>query len=391
MTTGMHNSSRATITLSSDVNIKLSDSAHETLASITSPRQTMRVKDLGPSLDHTFPIHEASHHSRFKTHQQVGEGSFGVVWRAQDDVLSREVAIKHFKGNQQQAFRACQEELRFIAKLSHPYIPTIYDARVGDLEQPFIVMELLNGVSLKDIIDRLRSGDPKTHQAYPFNRRIELIIKLLEAARTAHQAGILHRDIKPENIMVGSHGEFALIDWGCAIPLDVVKERSELCGTPMFMSPEQALGLGLSKASDIFSICGVAYELLSLHHPGPACATVFETLVAIVTYQPVQLDQLYHPAQGYAPSEFMSIIMRGLERHPTQRPQSADEVICSLESTLAGEIIVVCPRTMIKSKLARLNRWLDLNPFRAVPIFYSVLTLISLSILCLGILIGSYL
>lgn len=327
---------------------------------------------------------------RFVSPTRVGEGSFGQVWRARDTHLARDVAIKSFKGDQETALQACREELRFVGQLDHPSIPTIYDARLNESESPIIVMKLLNGQSLKEIIDLLKSGDPKIHQDYPFVRRVEIIIQLLKVTRAAHRKGILHRDIKPENVLLGRDGEFSLIDWGCAVTISEVQERSQICGTPAFMAPEQAFGLKLSEASDLFAICGVAYELLTLTTPTPDAPNIQEFMKMIATFEPHRLDQVHHPAQGYPPSEFAEMIMQGLSRQPADRPQKTDDLIEFLEGALAGDICVVCPRTYIKSRYVRLERFLNKNPFVGVPVFVLSLITFFAFLIGLGIWIGTH-
>ena len=156
------------------------------------------------------------------------------------------------------------------------------------------------------------------------------------------------------------------------------------------MAPEQILGIGLSKSTDLFAVGGVAYELFSLHLPGPTEGTLDDVLRAILTHQPVPVDQIHHPAQGYAPSEFYLTVMNALERHPSKRPQSAHEMMDALQCSLDGEIVVICPRTRIKSKLMRLSRWLDHDPYKAVPRLYFILYSSIALLITLGVALGAW-
>ena len=301
---------------------------------------------------------------RFNLSDILGEGTFGKVWSADDKDLNRQVAIKGFKGPVDQAKVSCINELQYVGGLDHPSIPTVYDTGLTEDGVPFVVMKLIDGEPLTKIIDRLKEGDAETHQRYSFERRVELIIHLLRAAKSSHDKGIIHRDIKPDNILVSPDGHLWLIDWGCAVSLDDVKESSGLSGTPLYMPPEQVVQAALSVASDLFSIASVAYELLGLHRSGPPTTGVKETLEAILTHRPPDLYERQHPTQGFVPAEYTGIIMQALEKDPSLRPQSADQMIAWFERQLSGEIDIVCSRTLLKSRLCRLMNWVNQDPYR---------------------------
>ena len=326
---------------------------------------------------------------RFNVNSSIGEGTYGKIWHVNDRDLKRSVAIKTFKGSTEEAQSACREEVKFVGRLEHPSIPTVHDMGITDDGQPFLVMKLLDGESLDAIIDRLRAGDQHTHKKYSFIKRADLIMQLLRVLSSAHQAGVLHRDIKPENILVSADGDLSLIDWGCAVDVREVSEKSLVCGTPLFMSPEQILGRGLSAASDLFAVGGVAYELFSLHPPAPTEGSLDQVLRAVLTYQPQPVDLMPHPAQGYAPSEFQLAVMTALKRDPAERPQSAQEMMEMIQCSLDGEIVVICPRTRLKSLVMRFNRWLDHDPYKTVPRFYLILLASILSLIGFGMALGA--
>ena len=303
---------------------------------------------------------------RFNLSDVLGEGTFGKVWSAEDNDLNRQVAIKGFKGPVDQAKTSCINELQYVGGLDHPSIPTVYDTGLTEDGVPFVVMKLIDGEPLTKIIQRLKDGDAETHRRYSFERRVELIIHLLRVAKSSHDKGIIHRDIKHDNILVSPDGHLWLIDWGCAVSLDDVKENSGLSGTPLFMPPEQVVKGALSIASDLFSIASVAYELLSLHRSGPPTTGVKETLKAILSHRPAELYERHHPTQGFVPAEYTGIIMQALERDPSLRPQSADQMIAWFERQLCGEIDVVCSRTLLKSRLWRLMNWVNQDPNRRI-------------------------
>jgi serine/threonine protein kinase len=135
-------------------------------------------------------------------------------------------------------------------------------------------MKYVEGQTLADIIDRLAAGDPATTAFWTFERRAELMIAVLQALDYAHERGVIHRDIKPENIMVGSHGEVRLMDWGIAKRIGVEPGEPDrrgrgatgLIGTPAYMSPEQAACASSTRRSDLYSAAVTFHEFLGLRH-----------------------------------------------------------------------------------------------------------------------------
>ena len=328
---------------------------------------------------------------RFNLGSRIGEGTYGRVWKAVDQVLGRNVAIKGFKGEQKQAMNSCLQEIQHIGKLDHPSIPTVFDAGLTETGAPFVVMELLQGMSMAELIKRLSASDIELHETYTFARRAELLIQLLRAVSSAHKSGILHRDIKPENIMITSEGDLTLIDWGCAIALEEVTETSNICGTPKYMAPEQCIGAALSPAADLFSVGAVGYELFSLASPAPPTTNVKEMLKLNMTHQPASMFHIQHPSQGYAPAEFHAIIMLALQRDPSKRPQSAEEMICWIQAQLAGDIDIVCSRTLFKARVFKILKLLDQNPYKWLKIIYGSIILLAVLIFFLGFIVAKYL
>ena len=324
---------------------------------------------------------------RFFFKSVLGSGTYGDVYSVKDQDLNRQVALKQFKGDTQQALHACRNELRFVGKLEHPGIPPVYQAALNSEGKPFIVMKELEGESLLEVIDRLKDGDLETHQRYTFRYRIELMIQLLRIVAQAHQSNILHRDIKSENIYLGKRGELYLIDWGIAEDLETAWAEPILCGTPLYMSPEQAQAKPIDVRSDIYSVGAVAYELLSLHSSAPKTENLQELITLLPSYKPDWVGLQFHEAQGYIPSEFQSIIMKALSRDPELRFTSAYEMMIAFEQALNGEFEVVCVRTFLKRNLIRLNQWIDLRKHNIV-LSYFILFMLPILFVLIGIFIG---
>ena len=337
------------------------------------------------SMSKVRPLQEGD---RFQFEKQIGEGGFGQVWQVRDHNLKRAVAIKSYKATREIAHQVCLDEVKFSGRLDHPSIPTIYDAGMTDEGDPYVIMKLLEGEHLGAVIARLQGGDQATLKKWTFAKRVGIIIQVLRALSGAHREGILHRDVKPENILIHPDGNVWLIDWGCAVELSEVKEQSHLCGTPLYMPPEQVLGGALSPASDLFALAGVAYELLSLKSAAPQASSLQEMLSAILTHEPLQMGYVNHPVQGYAPVDFQMPIMRALSRNMADRPQNADAMINDFELALAGEIEVVCQVTSTFSRFYHLLNWLKANPPLRLTILYLVVFGCALAFLSLGYLLG---
>ena len=221
---------------------------------------------------------------KYRLIEVLGEGAIGVVWRAHDESLGRDVAIKEIRfpagldDDQVAGLRArTLREARAAARLSHPGIVTVHEV-VRQGERPWIVMELVPGRTLAGVI--------KQDGPLPPHRVAEIGGQILAGLRAAHAAGVVHRDVKPSNVMLDGD-RTVLTDFGIAA-LDgdtVLTQTGAMLGTPSFMAPEQARGLGATSASDLWSLGATMYAAVEGHRPfdGETVATV---LVSILTTDP---------------------------------------------------------------------------------------------------------
>jgi hypothetical protein len=274
--------------------------------------------------------------SHYHILEPLGGGGMGVVYKAQDPRLGRGVALKFLPqeyGEDPQRLERFRREARTASALNHPHICTIYD--IGDHEgQPFLVMELIEGQTLR----RLAARSPSLAEL------LHLLGQVAKALAAAHAAGIVHRDIKPENIMVRDDGYAKVVDFGLArrIPIhdapsgataDEVTEAGTVLGTVRYMSPEQARAETASSASDLFSLGIVLYELATGEHPFPADSQI-GTLHAILAQPPLR-PTLLNPE---IPASLEALILRMLEKERRLRPTAA-EVDAELTGKAAGPML----------------------------------------------------
>ena len=197
--------------------------------------------------------------ARYRLDAQIGTGGMSTVYRAFDTVLERQVAIKlmHREGthepDQLERFR---REARAVAQLNHPHIVTVIDAGEDD-ERPYIVLEYVEGETLKDRIRR--------HGRLPVAEAVAYAIEVARALGAAHERGIVHRDVKPQNVLIDEEGSAKVTDFGIARTLDQdgLTADGRVLGTTDYVSPEQALGHAVTGQSDLYSLGVVLFEMLT--------------------------------------------------------------------------------------------------------------------------------
>jgi len=215
----------------------------------------------------TFGKYEAISH--------LGSGAMGVVWRAQDPVLGRTVAIKTISaslGSDNENKERFLREARAAAQLNHPNIITVFDFGQADNEL-YMAMELLEGKDLKELI----TGGQLT-----FDQKLDIMEQVADGLAYAHGRDVIHRDLKPGNIHVQPNGQVKILDFGLArLGSSDLTKTGVVMGTPNYMSPEQVMGERVDARSDVFSAGAVFYELLTNRKPFDA-ESVHATLYQVV-------------------------------------------------------------------------------------------------------------
>ncbi len=266
--------------------------------------------------------------SRYEIKEIVGEGGMARVYRGEDLKLSRPVAIKvlyeHFAGDAE-FIRRFQQEAKAAARLSHPSIVNVYDEGEEDGVY-YIIMEYLEGYTLKDII--LRDGKLKAEEA------MHIAYQICDALVHAHRQNVIHRDIKPQNIMITPEGRVKVADFGIARAAtdSTITHGKSLMGSVYYSSPEQARGSMADQKSDIYSLGVVMYEMVTGELPFSGESPVS---IALKHLQ----EDLVPPRQmePEVPSEVEMIILRTMRKERNMRYRSAAELLEDLEEWLQGQ------------------------------------------------------
>src|SRR5512145_227600 len=267
---------------------------------------------------------------RFTVLNEIGRGSYGVVYAAHDPVLGREVAIKIIPLAREEQYRT-QIEASFLREaksaggMSHPSIVTIYDA--GKTESlAYIAMERLHG---QDLHEYLASGNRMSPR-----QAAAMMMRVADAIHYANKRGLVHRDIKPSNIFLSRDLKPKLLDFGTALaPVaePMPKGTRQLVGTPNYMSPEQARGESLDARSDIFSLGTILYELLAGRRAFDG-RTVDETLDRVMDAGPKPVEKI----RPDTPPPLAQIVRKAMSPNPADRYQKASELRNALAEFVDG-------------------------------------------------------
>ncbi len=239
-----------------------------------------------------MPVQPGEHLLHYRAIEQIGAGAMGVVWKAVDTTLEREVAIKilpdDFARDAERLARF-ERDAKLLASINHPHIASVFGLHESDGVH-FLAMELVAGEDLEQRIARGR---------VPITDALKIAVQVAEALEAAHESGVIHRDLKPANVLLGSDGAVKVLDFGLAKSLvetsaqdptaqtlSVVRtQEGRILGTPAYMAPEQARGEPVDRRADIWAFGCLLFEMLTGKRPFEATTQV-DTLVAVLAREP---------------------------------------------------------------------------------------------------------
>jgi len=293
----------------------------------------------------------------YRVLEKIGSGAMGEVFRARDERLGRDVAIKVIRpassGNPDH-LRRFELEARAAAALNHPNIVAVYDVGVDD-GTPYIVCELLQGKTLRTRVSEGR---------LPIRLVADYSLQIVQGLIAAHDRGIIHRDLKPENLFVTSDGRIKILDFGVAKlqstetdserraeELTTVTKSGAVIGTLAYMSPEQLRGKAVDHRSDIFSVGAILYEMLTGHRAFHG-ETEVDTITAVLKEHPPEINL----EQAKVPAAFQQVVRHCLEKEPENRFQSARDLAFALDTltNISGGRIL---RRPVAGRAARIAPW----------------------------------
>jgi serine/threonine protein kinase/tetratricopeptide (TPR) repeat protein len=279
--------------------------------------------------------------SHYRIVEKIGAGGMGVVYRAHDDQLDRDVALKVLPAGllaEEGARKQFRKEALALAKLNHPNIETIYEFSSQD-GMDFLAMELIRGEPLDQLLDKGPLAEPEL---------VRLGTQFAEGLAAAHEQGVIHRDLKPANLFVTPDGRVKILDFGLAklfhpeLTADATRsvtiETGSISGTVPYMSPEQLRGLPVDVRSDIYAAGAVLFEMATGKRPYPQTQTA-ELMGAI-------LLQTLPPPSSVNPNvspKLERVISKSLQKEPAERFQSARELRAALLGISSAATVVNLP------------------------------------------------
>lgn len=262
---------------------------------------------------------------RYKIIGQIGSGGMANVYLAEDLILERKVAVKMMSldfQEDEQNLRRFQREALSTTELDHPNIVNIYD--IGEGSQPYIVMEYISGMDLKQYI--------RENYPIPYQKVIDIMSQILDGVEYAHKNNVIHRDIKPHNILIDHDGHVKLTDFGIAVALsqNSITQTNSLLGSVQYISPEQARGNIVTKQSDIYSLGIVLYELLAGTVPFDGESAVS---VALKHFQSPIPD--LREFDSRLPQALENVVLKATAKEPINRYASVQEMKEDLATALS--------------------------------------------------------
>ena len=302
---------------------------------------------------------EGSAEERLVGTVQIGRGGMASIHRAFDRQVLRPVALKRVDperaSNMGDAAQLLVEEAQITGQLDHPHIVPVYDLLVGGDGSPMFTMKLVRGQTLSQLI---RASAGVSHTATELRRILDVFMKVCDAVAFAHSRGVIHRDLKPDNVMIGSHNQVYVMDWGCALLISRVgpgagsSTHSEprvmlppgssrraapdtVLGTAAYMAPEQACGrIGdIDERTDVYALGAILYEVLT-HRPPHLGGSVLDA-IRVAQAGRVTPPELVRPGVKL-PRGLSQIAMKAMARAPADRYPSVQALRDAVEAFVSG-------------------------------------------------------
>jgi len=299
--------------------VSLDSSATETVATSSSPSSKLRVSSSSSSASDGRFLPGTLLAARYRIVAKLGQGGMGEVYRADDMVLGQAVALKFLPPeatDNPRALERFRNEVKIARQVSHPNVCRVYD--LGEIDgQLFLSMEYVDGEDLGVLLRRIGR--------LPEDKALEISRKLCAGLAAAHEKGVLHRDLKPGNIMLDSHGQVLITDFGLAALAGHIEGAEVRNGTPAYMAPEQLDGKEVTVRSEIYSLGLVLYEIFTGRRPFES-STIADLVRTRNESTPANPSTLVHDLD----EAVERVILRCMERDPLQRPPSALAVAAAL-------------------------------------------------------------
>ncbi|MBX3458328.1 MAG: protein kinase [Planctomycetes bacterium] len=306
-----------------------------------------------------FQPDATSDKKRYVVIREIARGGMGKVLEVEDTELRRSVALKVLRKEllgRRDIVERFLEEAQITGQLEHPNIVPVHEMGVDGAGNLYFTMKFVEGLSLAEILLKLREGNRDLRREYPLLKLLDIFIKICEGMSFAHNRGVIHRDLKPANIMVGKFGEVQVMDWGVAKVVGrefvsdndsgiVMTDRLDsgsvhtmmgsVIGTPSYMSPEQARGDldAIGPKTDIFSMGVILYEMLALRSPwtGKTSDEVLEQVRELTPIKPSQRNP-----EVEVPAELERLALLCLEKDLEARPKSVKELAENIRNFTEG-------------------------------------------------------